>query len=183
MHAQLTLLGFLSQGPNYGYELKKMYDSLFGQEKPILPGQIYSTLSRLKRDGRVEEVKTAGEKAAGPERVKYQITASGSEYFQSWLMEPERVNPYLQTTMYFKVVLALLNNVDATKFLDVQRHSHIAQMRELTRKRMEADESSDLATTLLIDNTIYHIEADLRWIELANNRIERLKGELCNTKS
>lgn len=122
---------------------------------------------------------TVDEKTAGPERVKYQITPAGRDYFQNWLEEPEKVNPYLQTTMYFKVVLALLNDADATKFLDAQRHSHIAQMRELTRKRMSCD---DLATTLLIDNTIYHIEADLRWIELVNDRIEKLKEEVCKTE-
>ena len=168
MHAQNCLLGFLSQGPNYGYELKKMYDSLFGRDKPILPGQIYSTLSRLERDGKVEEVDSAAEKSAGPSRVKYQITDKGSEYFEQWLREPETVNPHLQTTMYFKIVLALMNNHD------------IAEMRELTKKRNATD---DLATTLLIDNTIFHIEADLRWIELAYNRINQLREELCKTKA
>ena len=179
MHAQNCLLGFLSQGPNYGYELKKMYDSLFGRDKPILPGQIYSTLSRLERDGKVEEVEDA-EKSAGPSRVKYQITDKGSEYFQKWLDEPEKVNPHLQTTMYFKVVLALMNNQDATKFLDSQRHSHIAEMRQLTKVR---NDTGDLATTLLIDNTIFHIEADLRWMELAHSRINQLREELCKTKA
>lgn len=177
MHVQNCLLGFLNQGPNYGYELKKMYDSFFGQEKPILPGQVYSTLGRLKRDGKVSEIAEQVEKAGGPERIKYQITESGSEYFQAWLHEPEKINPYLQTTMYYKVVLALLNDTDATKFLDAQRHSHIQQMRELTQKRMECED--DLATTLLIDNTIYHIEADLHWIELTNARINKLKEEIC----
>lgn len=183
MHAQNCLLGFLSQGPNYGYELKKMYDSLFGKEKPILPGQIYSTLSRLQRDGKVEEATdepadTTDNQPAGPSLIKYRITTTGSDFFQKWLAEPEQVNPHLQTTMYFKVVLALLNDADATVFLDNQRHSHIQQMRDLTQKRLECD---DLATTLLIDNTIYHIEADLRWIELANSRIAKLKEELCNS--
>lgn len=181
MHAQNCLLGFLSQGPNYGYELKKMYDSFFGQTKPILPGQIYSTLSRLKRDGKVTDTAEPPEKAGGPERIKYQITNSGSEYFQAWLRQPEQVNPYLQTTMYYKVVLALLNDTDATQFLDAQRHSHIAQMRQLTQQRMASD--GDLATTLLIDNTIYHIEADLRWIELANSRISKLKEEICHNQA
>ncbi len=178
MHAQNCLLGFLSQGPNYGYELKKMYDSLFGKEKPILPGQVYSTLSRLQRDGKVEADSTSSvDKSAGPSRIKYRITTTGSDYFKQWMAQPEQVNPHLQTTMYFKVVLALLNNADAHVFLDNQRHSHIQQMRELTRKRMDCD---DLATTLLIDNAIYHIEADLRWIELADSRISKLKEELCN---
>lgn len=179
MHAQNCLLGFLSQGPNYGYELKKMYDSLFGKDKPILPGQIYSTLGRLERDGKVSEVDSLVEKSAGPNRIKYQITDKGSKYFEQWLDQPEKINPHLQTTMYYKVVLALMNNKDATKFLDSQRHSHIAEMRELTRQR---NLNNDLATTLLLDNAIYHIEADLRWMELAYSRINQLREELCKTE-
>lgn len=50
MNAQYTLLGLLAQGSNYGYELKKKYDDYFGKDKPILAGQVYSTLARLKRD-------------------------------------------------------------------------------------------------------------------------------------
>ena len=57
MSANYTLLGFLADQPNYGYELKKRYDMLFGLDKPILSGQIYSTLSRLKRDGKVRAYK------------------------------------------------------------------------------------------------------------------------------
>ena len=33
MNAQYALLGILNERPNYGYELKKMYDKLFGQDK------------------------------------------------------------------------------------------------------------------------------------------------------
>ncbi len=50
---------FLADQPNYGYELKKRYDMLFGLDKPILSGQIYSTLSRLKRDGKVREIRAS----------------------------------------------------------------------------------------------------------------------------
>ena len=52
MNANYALLGFLDYGSNYGYELKKLYDNYFGQEKPILSGQIYSILSRRAEIGR-----------------------------------------------------------------------------------------------------------------------------------
>ena len=78
MNAQYALLGILNEQPNYGYELKKMYDSLFGQDKAILTGQVYSTLSRLKRDKKIEEV-TSDEESGGPDRVKYAITSQGEQ--------------------------------------------------------------------------------------------------------
>ena len=60
MSVQYTLLGFLAEESNYGYELKKKYDGYFGKDKPILTGQIYSTLARLKRDNKVKEIAEIG---------------------------------------------------------------------------------------------------------------------------
>lgn len=174
MSANYTLLGFLAAKPNYGYELKKQYDLLFGKDKPIVSGQIYSTLSRLKRDGKVKEV-VETEESGGPERIKYQITPAGREALEVWLDTPEQPSQNLQATMYMKTVLALMRDGDAAPYLDAQRHTHIDRMRQLTRQRPD----SDLATTLLIDHALYHIEADLRWIEMTGSRLTKLKEELC----
>ena len=59
--------------------------------------------------------------------------------------------------------------------VDNQRHAHIERMRELTTQRRKAP----LATKLLIDHAIFHIEADLRWIDLTSSRLTKLKEELC----
>lgn len=174
MNAQYALLGILNERPNYGYELKKMYDKLFGQDKAILAGQVYSTLSRLKRDKTIEEV-TNNEESGGPERVKYAITTQGEQALRTWLETPEAPSPQLQATLYMKTVLAIMENGDAAPYLDNQRHAHIERMRDLTRQRREAP----LASKLLIDNAIFHIEADLRWIDLTSSRLTKLKEELC----
>ena len=174
MNAQYALLGILNKSPNYGYELKKIYDKLFGSDKAILPGQIYSTLSRLKRDEKVEEV-TDTEASGGPERVKYAITLQGEKALRLWLETPEAPSSQLQATLYMKTVLAIMENGDAAPFLDNQRHAHIERMRELTTQRRKAP----LATKLLIDHAIFHIEADLRWIDLTSSRLTKLKEELC----
>lgn len=174
MNAHYALLGFLSTKPNYGYELKKLYDMFFGRDKPILSGQIYSTLARLERDGAVEEVVNTDE-SSGPERVKYAITNSGAVKLETWLMTAEAPAPTLQATLYLKTVLALLRGGRAAVYLDRQRHAHIERMRELTRQRRTAQ----IAEKLLIDHAIFHIEADLRWIELTSSRLTQLKEELC----
>ena len=177
MNAQNSLLGLLNRGPNYGYELKKLYDQLFGQEKPILAGQVYSSLSRLERDAKIAELAARPDAPSeGPDRIKYQITPAGSAHFQNWLHTPEEASPYLQADLYYKVVLALINDVNTNEFLDIQRHAHIARMRELTRER---ERSRNIAHVLLIDNAIFHIEADLRWIDLTSRRIHHLKEEVC----
>ncbi len=174
MNAQYALLGILNESPNYGYELKKAYDRLFGNEKPILPGQVYSTLARLKRDKKIEEV-TNDEASGGPERVKYSITSHGKQSLRVWLETPEAPSLQLQATLYMKAVLAIMEDGDAAPYLDNQRHAHIERMRQLTRQRR----SAPLTTKLLIDHAIFHIEADLRWIDLTSSRLTKLKEELC----
>lgn len=177
MNAQFVLLGFLAEGSNYGYELKKRYDSYFGKDKPILAGQVYSTLARLKRDNRVKEVADASE-SGGPDRVRYEITDQGRADLQAWLEAPEAPSPQLQATMYVKTVLAMLKDGDAAPYLDNQRRMHIQRMRELTTQRRD----SNLSDMLLIDHALYYLEADLRWIELTISRLNKLKEEIMNLR-
>lgn len=173
MSVQYALLGFLAEGSDYGYRLKKRYDGYFGKEKPVLVGQIYSTLARLKRDNKVKEVDDTGG-SGGPDRVRYQITKQGEDDLQSWLKTPEKPSLELQATMYAKTVLAILKEGDAAPYLDNQRRAHIQRMRELTKQRRNVD----LSDMLLIDYTLYHLEADLRWIELTISRLTKLKEEI-----
>ena len=178
MSIQYTLLGFLAEEPNYGYELKKKYDGYFGKDKPILTGQIYSTLARLKRDNKVKEIADTSE-SGGPDRVRYEITDEGKQDLQAWLEAPEAPSPQLQATMYIKAVLAILKDGDAAPYLDNQRRAHIQRMRELTAQRRD----SSLSDMLLIDHALYHLEADLRWIELTISRLTRLKEEILHEQT
>lgn len=177
MNAQYVLLGFLAEGSNYGYELKKKYDGYFGKDKPILAGQVYSTLARLKRDNKVKEIADTSE-SGGPDRVRYEITEQGRAELQAWLEAPEAPTPQLQATMYIKTVLAMLKDGDAAPYLDNQRRAHIQRMRELTTQRRD----SNLSDMLLIDHALYHLEADLRWIELTISRLNKLKEEIMNSQ-
>jgi len=178
MSVQYTLLGFLAEESNYGYELKKKYDGYFGKDKPILTGQIYSTLARLKRDNKVKEITDISE-SGGPDRVRYEITDEGKQDLQAWLESPEAPSPQLQATMYIKAVLAILKDGDASPYLDNQRQAHIQRMRELTAQRRD----SSLSDMLLIDHALYHLEADLRWIELTISRLTRLKEEILHEQT
>ena len=178
MNVQYTLLGFLAEESNYGYELKKKYDGYFGKDKPILAGQIYSTLARLRRDNKVKEIADTGE-SGGPDRVRYEITDEGKQELQAWLESPEAPSPQLQATMYVKAVLAILKDGDASPYLDNQRQAHVQRMRELTVRRRDCN----LSDMLLIDHALYHLEADLRWIELTISRLTRLKEEILHEQT
>ena len=98
---------------------------------------------------------------------------------QAWLESPEAPSPQLQATMYIKAVLAILKDGDASPYLDNQRQAHIQRMRELTARRRD----SNLSDMLLIDHALYHLEADLRWIELTISRLTRLKEEILHEQT
>lgn len=167
-----TLLGLLEPAPSHGYELKRAFDTRFGTDKPLPFGQVYATLGRLERDGRAVVVGT--ETGDGPERKRYAITDQGVTDLERWLADPERPEPHLRTVLFAKVVLALRSGRDAHGFLDAQRAAHLARMRELTELRR----TSPFAQALLADYALFHIEADLRWLELTAARLDELAAEV-----
>jgi DNA-binding PadR family transcriptional regulator len=164
----LTLLGLLEREPSHGYDLKREYDAYFGRDKPLPFGQVYSTLARLARDGKV----TGGdaEPGAGPDRKRYAITELGAAEVDSWLREPAEPEPHLQTVLFAKVVLALLLERPAESYLDAQRAAHIQRMRELT----EIKRTGGLMDGLRADHGLFHLEADLRWIDVTVARLGAL---------
>ncbi|WP_353944482.1 PadR family transcriptional regulator [Streptomyces sp. HUAS MG91] len=167
-----TLLGLLEAGPRHGYDLKRTFDSTFGHDKPLHYGQVYSTMSRLLKNGLVEV--DGIEAGDGPERKRYAITDAGITDVQRWLATPEKPEPYLQSTLYTKVVLALLTERDAATILDSQRAEHLRLMRILTDRKRKGD----LADQLICDHALFHLEADLRWLELTAARLDRLAAEV-----
>jgi DNA-binding PadR family transcriptional regulator len=171
MSVGATLLGLLESGPRHGYDLKRLYDERFGHDRALHYGQVYSTLARLLRNGLVEVESEPGD---GPERKRYAITSAGVTDVEDWLNRPERPEPYLQSTLYTKVVLALLTGREAAAVLDAQRGEHLRLMRELTRRKS----GGDLADQLVCDHALFHLEADLRWLELTAARLDQLAAQV-----
>jgi DNA-binding PadR family transcriptional regulator len=172
MSISRTFLGLLEGGPSHGYDLKREYDARFGIDRPVAYGQVYATLSRLLKNGlvTVEGVEPGG----GPERKRYAITSDGVTDIETWLGQPEKPDLYLHSTLYAKVVLALRSGRAADDILDTQRSEHLRLMRELTRRKTDGN----LADQLVCDHALFHLEADLRWLELTAARLDELAGQV-----
>ena len=168
MNVPLTLLGLLERQPSHGYDLKRDYDTWFGRDRPLPFGQVYATLGRLARDGKV--VIDGVQPGEGPERKRYVITERGGTEFETWLTEPVEAEPHLQSVLFTKVVLALMLGRSAETYLDSQRDAHLRRMRELTEIRR----GDNLVDALLADHSLFRIEADLRWIDTTVARLDAL---------
>ena len=172
MTVPYSLLGLLEREPSHGYDLKRDYDAYFGRGKQLPFGQVYSTLSRLARDGKIAV--GDAEAGAGPDRKRYVITEQGVSDMEAWLKEPIPAEPHLQNVLFVKVVLALMSGRPAADYLDLQRAAHLARMRELT----DLKRTGDTVDALLADHALFHLEADLRWIDLTAARLGALAGEV-----
>ncbi|MFD2764258.1 PadR family transcriptional regulator [Micromonospora eburnea] len=169
MSVPMTLLGLLEREPSHGYDLKRDYDSFFSRGKPLPFGQVYATLGRLTRDGKI--VVGEVEPGVGPERKRYVITDRGATEFESWLTEPVDAEPNLQSVLFTKVVLALMLGRPAEEYLDTQRATHLRRMKELTELRR----SGDLVDAMLADHGLFHLDADLHWIDTTVARLDALR--------
>ena len=172
MSVQHALLGFMEVTPRHGYDLKRSYDTLFSEMRPLRFGQIYATLSRLERDGLVELAETAP--GLGPERKTYSITAEGVTDLERWYGEPEPAQSPIDSALFLKVTLALLSGRDAGQIIEAQRERHTDRMRELTKAKEIADEHD----RALLDYALFHLEADLRWMDHTAQRLNELRSAL-----
>jgi DNA-binding PadR family transcriptional regulator len=164
----MALLGLLEREPSHGYDLKRDYDAVFGRGKPLPVGQLYATLSRLVRDGKA--VAGQAEHGGGPERKPYAITEAGEAEVEAWLAGPAEPGPYLQPVLFAKIMLALMLGRPAEPYLDAQRGAHLERMGELTELRR----SGSLLDAVLADYGLFHLEADLRWIDMTSQRLTAL---------
>ena len=100
----------------------------------------------------------------------------GRSEVEAWLAEPIAPEPHLQTDLFVKVVLSLMLGRPAEEYLDVQRAAHLRRMRELT----DLKQKGNLVDALLADHGLFHLEADLRWIDLTAARLAALAEEVAS---
>ena len=175
-----VVLALLRSGPVHGYDVKRGHDAWFPDTKPLAFGQVYATLSRLARDGEVEVVETRVD--GGPERTVYALTDAGRARLETWLAEPSPVGSSGADDIVRKAVAALRTGQNPAGFLRAQRAAHLRRMRELTAPigagtaggppaTGSADEPGDAASRLARDHLVAHLDADLRWLDLAVERV------------
>nr|WP_211658712.1 PadR family transcriptional regulator [Phytoactinopolyspora halophila] len=169
---KFELLGLIRDRASHGYEVKTRYDELLDPTRLVQAPQVYSTLKRLERDGLVRVAQVDQE--SGPERRTFEITGEGERELDEWLWGPVEPEPRLHTVLYTKVVLALLAGRSVEQMLDVQREAHLGRMRELTGLR----QSGDTARAVLAEYALFHLEADLRWLEFTAARVDDIQVEL-----
>src|SRR3954464_13314799 len=110
------LLSLLAREPMHGYQLRSEFDAATGATWPLNIGQVYTTLSRLERDGFVEPV------AETDGRVTYAITEQGRRELEQWSEQPVARESRPRDELAIKLALALTTpGIDVRKVVQIQR--------------------------------------------------------------
>ena len=107
---ELAILGFLSEGPLHGYELKRRVTQLTGYAKPVSDGTLYPAIKRLDRSGLLER---RSEPGAGPARYVLTITDAGRDELTARLRDPQHND--VSDFSRFVVVLTFLSLVPSVE--------------------------------------------------------------------
>lgn len=177
MTVKHALLALLDHRATYGYQLHGLMEETLGNPWSINVGQIYSTLSRLERDGLVER-RQGGQDEKDKDRKIYEITEKGKDELVRWLQIPLSRDDRIRRIIYTKFVLSRLSgSITPEEMLQIQRRTLLSEMHELTRLRSEADPKSDIYWILLLENSILHLEADLHWLDFCESGLVELSNE------
>ena len=176
MSVRQALLALLEEGPRYGYQLRAQFEQRTGSTWPLNVGQVYTTLTRLERDGMV-----AAEGDDGAGHVVYRITLAGREEVAAWFTSPvERTQPP-RDELAIKLALAVtVPGVDVGTVIQRQRSATMAALQDYTRLKRRAAEGSgaeDLAWALVLDSLVFAAEAEVRWLDHCEARLRRAQLE------
>jgi DNA-binding PadR family transcriptional regulator len=172
MSVRYGLLALLGREPMYGYQLRTEFERSTGLTWPLNIGQVYTTLSRLQRDGLVEEADGADE----PGKVVYRLTDAGRTELTTWFATPVAPAEHPRDELAIKIALALHTpGVDVTAVLQTQRTATLKKLRELTRLKAEADDAADDAWLLVLDLMIFRTESESRWLDHSETRLARTR--------
>ena len=172
MSVRLGILALLAEDNMYGAQLRAEFEARTGGTWPLNIGQVYTTLTRLERDGLVGQ-------SGGPDdegRIRYSLTDSGRAEVDGWWLTPVDRSATPRDELVIKLALSVTAvGVDVTRVVQTQRTATLRHLRDLTKlKRSAATESeTDLAWLLVLDNLIFTSEAEIRWLDHVESTLAR----------
>ncbi|WP_191277625.1 PadR family transcriptional regulator [Nocardioides flavus (ex Wang et al. 2016)] len=182
MSIRQAMLAILEQGPMYGYQLRAEFEQRTGETWPLNIGQVYTTLTRLERDGLVEVVGHGGaddQADQGERHVSYRATEAGRSEVSEWFATPVPRSQPPRDELAIKLAIAVtIPGVDVATIIQRQRSATMASLQDYTRLKRTGraatpEEPADLAWSLVLDALVFDAEAEVRWLDHCEARLRR----------
>jgi DNA-binding PadR family transcriptional regulator len=178
MSVRQALLALLEQGPMYGYQLRAQFEQRTGATWPLNVGQVYTTLTRLERDGLVEVGPDAEADGAAHGAI-YRVTDAGRDEVAAWFTTPVARSQPPRDELAIKLALAVtVPGVDVGLVIQRQRTATMAALQDYTRLKRGGRaaapvDTGDMAWSLVLDSLVFAAEAEIRWLDHCESRLRR----------
>lgn len=160
------LLCLLAVSDNHGYGLKTQLEATTADTWQVNVGQVYTTLQRLERDGLV----VSSDLDDG--RVVYALTHEGRRAATQWMSEPVDLAVAGRDEISLKVLMAIRSGIEEPRrVIERQRGSTMSLLQDYTT--LKSDESRyEIGWQLYLDRLILSAEAELKWLDRVESRLE-----------
>jgi DNA-binding PadR family transcriptional regulator len=156
---ELAVLGLLQETPLHGYELRKRLNLLLGWTRLLSYGSLYPALKRMLRTGWITEV-TTPHAVSRRQRIVYQITPAGIEFFTSEITE---AGPAAWEDETFNMRFAFFSRTDAGVRLRILEGRRSRLQERLDRARSLHGEPDQYVSELR-RHSIESVDREVRWL-------------------
>ncbi len=181
MSIRQGILAMLADGPRHGYQLRVDFEERTGSTWPLNIGQVYTTLSRLERDGLVVALDGGDDDTHKP----YALTELGRAELAAWFATPVHREDRPRDELAIKLAMAAeMPGADLHAVVQAQRTDTMRALQDYTRLRRAADAAGDdLSWPIVLDSLIFATEAEVRWLDATEERLARRRATTARTTS
>jgi DNA-binding PadR family transcriptional regulator len=159
---ELAVLGLLHESPLHGYELRKRLNLLLGWGRLLSYGSLYPALKRLLRAGWITEVAAAAPGVSRRQRIVYQITPPGRQFFGEQITD---TGPAAWEDDTFNMRFAFFSRTDADVRLRILEGRLSRLQERLDRARTGAGSGrDDRYLSELRRHSIESVEREVKWL-------------------
>jgi DNA-binding PadR family transcriptional regulator len=157
------VLGLLHESPLHGYELRKRLNLLLGWGRLLSYGSLYPALKRLLRAGWINEVTATSAGVSRRQRIVYQITPAGRQYFGEQITD---TGPAAWEDDTFNMRFAFFSRTDADVRLRILegRLSRLQERLDRAQHSTRGGNGDDRYLSELRRHSIESVEREVTWL-------------------
>ncbi len=157
---ELAVLGLLHESPLHGYELRKRLNLLLGWGRLLSYGSLYPALKRLLRAGWIDEVTATSPGVSRRQRIVYQITPLGRQYFGEQITD---TGPAAWEDDTFNMRFAFFSRTDADVRLRILE-GRLSRLQERLDRAQHSTRGDDRYLSELRRHSIESVEREVTWL-------------------
>ena len=158
---EMAVLGLLHESPLHGYELRKRLNLLLGWGRLLSYGSLYPALKRMLRAGWITEVTATSAGVSRRQRIVYQITPAGRQYFGEQITD---TGPAAWEDDTFNMRFAFFSRTDADVRLRILEGRRSRLQERLDRARHATAAGDDRYLSELRRHSIESVEREVTWL-------------------